>query len=461
MPARAAFATVAGMRATAVPADPDPPLARRLAAHRFSPAQLVTVDAAVVVAITAAFVFLRPMRAPALPGTAWSTVSWVAFGVASVVTLLRRRLPRATLVIVLAAALLGLGLQRGGATTFYVVLVLYSVVAVSSRRAALIIAGLVAAAVLAATLTGGGPMVVPLAIGDVALVLLGWLAGENTRASRVYAAQQAERAAERAAAAEAEQAARVRRAMADERAQIARELHDIVAHAMSVIAVRSGVARMVIDTDPDQAREALGIIETTTRRSLHEMRLLVGVLRDAQDQQAELTPLPGLADVDRLVAASVAAGVTADVAVDGTVRPLPAAPDLSAYRIVQEALTNVARHAGPTRAHIRIGYQAHVVIIEVADDGPRGPALTPAARAGSGHGLIGMRERTALFGGELAAGPHGSGFRVRATLPTADGQGGGPSSHDSGEEPGGGGVPDIDRDRDRGRGGVPAGDGAR
>ena len=275
-------------------------------------------------------------------------------------------------------------------------------------------------------------MVILSSNGGVVLVLLGWLAAENTRATRMYAAQEAERAAEQAAAAEAERAAQVRRAMADERAQIARELHDIVAHAMSVIAVRSGVARMVIDTDPDQAREALGIIETTTRRSLHEMRLLVGVLRDAQDQQVELTPLPGLADLDRLVAASAAAGVTVDVTVDGAVRSLPAAPDLSAYRIVQEALTNVARHAGPTRASVRIGYQPHEMTIEVADDGPRGPAPSPAARAGSGHGLIGMRERAALFGGELAAGPHGSGFRVWATLPTPDERGGGPPSPRSG-----------------------------
>lgn len=166
MPVRAAFATVAAMRAIAMPADPDPPLARRLAAHRFSPAQLVTVDVVAVAAITTAFAFLRPMHAPTLSGTAWDTVSWVAFVVACVVTLLRRRLPRGTLAIVLAAALLGLGLQRGGATTFYVDLALYSVVAVSSRRAALIIASLVAALVLAATIAGGGAMLVPLAIGE-------------------------------------------------------------------------------------------------------------------------------------------------------------------------------------------------------------------------------------------------------------------------------------------------------
>ncbi|MGI8449395.1 MAG: sensor histidine kinase, partial [Streptosporangiaceae bacterium] len=125
---------------------------------------------------------------------------------------------------------------------------------------------------------------------------------------------------------------------------------------------------------------------------------------------------------------------------------------------VQDALTTVAWHAGPAHVSVQIGYQPHETTIEVADDGPRGPAPSPAARAGSGHGLIGMRERAALFGGELAAGPHGGGFRVRATLRTADGHGGGPSSHDSGGEPGGDAVPDRDRDRDRGR---PAVDGAR
>ena len=171
----------------------------------------------------------------------------------------------------------------------------------------------------------------------------------------------------------AERAEQVSRALADERAQIARDLHDIVAHAMSVIAVRSGVARMVIDADPAQAREALAIIEITTRRSLHEMRLLVGVLRNPEDLPGELSPVPGLADLDRLIADTAAAGVTAEVDVDGEVRPLPPAADLSAYRIVQEALTNVVRHAGPTCARVRISYRPAEVCIEVTDDGPRGP----------------------------------------------------------------------------------------
>jgi signal transduction histidine kinase len=205
--------------------------------------------------------------------------------------------------------------------------------------------------------------------------------------------------------------------LADERAQIARDLHDIVAHAMSVIAVRSGVARMVIDSDPEQARDALAIIEITTRRALHEMRLLVGMLRDPEDRPAELSPVPGLADLDRLIADTAVAGVAAEVDVEGEIRPLLPAADLSAYRIVQEALTNVVRHAGPTHARVRIAYRAAELSIEVTDDGPRGQAPRPIARAGGGHGLIGMQERAALFGGKVEAGPYAGGFRVRATLP--------------------------------------------
>jgi signal transduction histidine kinase len=396
------------------------PLTRRLAAHRFTQAQLVAIDVMAVVLITVLFEFFRPGHSPTLSGTALDTASWVAYVVASVVVLFRRRLPYATLAIVLSVAVLALCLRRGGPATLYVVMALYSVVAVCSRRASLVIVSLSAGAILAATVAGGGDMVVELVIGNVAVVLVGWLAGENTRASRVYAAQQAERAAEKAAAAAAERAEQVRRTLADERAQIARELHDIMAHAMSVIAVRSGVARMVIDTDPGQAREALTIIETTTRRSLREMRLLVSMLRDGEDHDAELSPPPGLGDLDRLVADTAAAGVAVEVDIDGTVRALSPAADLSAYRIVQEALTNVVRHAGPTHARVRISYRPAEVNIEVTDDGPSGQAPPPASRPGSGHGLIGMRERAALFGGQLTAGPDTAGFRVKASIPTTD-----------------------------------------
>jgi signal transduction histidine kinase len=148
----------------------------------------------------------------------------------------------------------------------------------------------------------------------------------------------------------------------------------------------------------------------------------VGVLREPQQRHPDLSPVPGLADLDRLVADTAAAGVTVEVSVSGTIRGLSPAADLSAYRIVQEALTNVVRHAGPTRARVQLSYRPDMVSIEVTDDGPPTGVLRPAiSRAGSGHGLIGMRERAALFGGELAAAPHAGGFRVQASLHTADG----------------------------------------
>ncbi len=338
---------------------------------------------------------------------------------AAVATLFRRRFPRAALAVVLPIVVATVSLRAGYGIPFYLAMVLYSFVAVSSRRAGLVIVSITVGLILAANVVAGGDQVVLASIGSVTGVLLGGLAGASMQASRVYARQRAERAAEMAAAAEAAQAEQVRQALAEERAQIARELHDVVAHAMSVIAVRSGVARMVIDTDPQQAREALGIIETTTRRSLQEMRLLVSVLRDPRNHDAELSPVPGLGDLDRLVADTTVAGVAVDLRVDGDVRPLPPAADLSAYRIVQEALTNVVRHAGPTRALVRIGYRPGGLSIEVTDDGPNGEP-PPVPRNDSGHGLIGMRERAALFGGELSAGPHEAGFRVRASLPTAE-----------------------------------------
>jgi len=402
----------------AVHADLDPPLIRRLAAHRFTPAQLVAIDVVVVAIVIVVVELLMTHRAPRVSGTAWVAAGWAAYLVAAAATLLRRRVPRLALAVVLPIAVAALCLRAGGPTVFLAVMALYSVAAVSSRRSASIVAGLAAAAIMAATLVGGGQQVAQTAISGVALILLGWLAGENTRASRIYARQQAERTAEREAAAAAEHAEQVSRALADERAQIARDLHDIVAHAMSVIAVRSGVARMVMDSDPEQARDALAIIEITTRRSLHEMRLLVGVLRNPQEHDAALTPVPGLDDLDRLVADTAVAGVATEVDVAGEIRPLPPAADLSAYRIVQEALTNVVRHAGPTHARVLITYRPAEVNIEVSDDGPRGQSPRPMARAGSGHGLIGMRERVALFGGNLDAGPYAGGFRVRASLPT-------------------------------------------
>jgi signal transduction histidine kinase len=328
------------------------------------------------------------------------------------------------LLLINAIAIVAEYLRAPGPTPFYVMMVLYSVVTISPRRRGRAVAAFVACSVLVSTLVAGGGdnRLVEASIGGLALVGVAWLAAENTRASRGYASRISSRAAERATALEAERVEQVRRAVAEERVGIARELHDIVAHAMSVIAVRSGVARMLIDTRPDQAREALSVIETTTRRSLKEMRLLVSVLRDDVEHPAELGPVPSMDDLDRLVAEVALAGVHVDVRLEGENRNLPPAASLSGYRIVQEALTNVVRHAGPTTAHLRVRFQPDQLDIEIIDDGPRSPAPRDSrtARHGAGHGLIGMRERAALFNGSLEAGSYGAGFRIRADLHTRE-----------------------------------------
>ena len=193
---------------------------------------------------------------------------------------------------------------------------------------------------------------------------------------------------------------------------------------MSIIAVRSGVARMVLDVRPEEAREALGIIEGTSRQALREMRLLVGVLRDADagDPEADRGPPPGLASVPGLVTHVGQAGVSVGVRVEGEPRSLSPGVDLSAYRIIQEALTNVVRHAAPATAELTLRYRPGEVVIEVTDDGGAQLKASPPARAGDGpgHGIAGMRERVAIYGGELVAEPTASGFRVLARIPAEE-----------------------------------------
>jgi len=206
-------------------ADLEPPLIRRLAAHRFTGPQLVAIDGAVIALVVVGVEFFMTRRAPRVSGTGWDAAGWTAYLVAAAATLFRRRNPRLALAVVVPLCVAALVLRAGGPTVFLAALTVYSVVPVSPRRVATAVSAAVAGAVLAATLAGGGQQVAQVALSGVALILLGWLAGENTRASRLYAAARAERAAERKATAAAEQAEQVSRALAGERAHIARDLH--------------------------------------------------------------------------------------------------------------------------------------------------------------------------------------------------------------------------------------------
>ncbi len=204
-----------------------------------------------------------------------------------------------------------------------------------------------------------------------------------------------------------------REAVGAERARIARELHDVVAHHMSVMVVQAGAARAVGETDPPAAAEALRQIEVSGRAGLAEMRRLLEILK-AEEGQDGRAPQPGLARLDELLEGMRATGLPVEAVIEGVPRTLPPGVDLSAYRILQEALTNALKHAGGASARVLLRYAADAVEIEVVDDGPG----TTADGAG-GHGLVGMRERVQLYGGELETGPRpGGGFLVRARLPS-------------------------------------------
>jgi signal transduction histidine kinase len=198
-------------------------------------------------------------------------------------------------------------------------------------------------------------------------------------------------------------------------------VHDVVAHSIAVINFQAGVAVHVLDRRPEQALAALLAIKQASKEALQELRATLGVLRQLGEPGGSRAPLPGLAQLDVLVARAAEAGRQVEVTVEGERVELPLAVDLAVYRIVQEALTNVARHAGPARARVRLAFGAGEVVVEVTDDG-RGVAASTPADAG-GHGITGMRERAVALGGELQAGsrPEG-GFGVRARLPLEPGR---------------------------------------
>ncbi len=223
----------------------------------------------------------------------------------------------------------------------------------------------------------------------------------------------------RAARAEADREANARQAVLDERTRIAREMHDVVAHGMSVMVVQAGAARRVLVADPDRAVEAMATIEATGREALAEMRRLLGVLRDSVDERAELVPQPTLADLDSLIATCREAGLSVTLDIQGERPDLGPGRDLAVYRVVQEALTNVIRHAGPARCEVTLRFEPDHLVVDVIDDGlGAASAIAGGSPAGGGHGLVGMRERVELYRGRLTVGPRpGGGFGVHAALP--------------------------------------------
>jgi signal transduction histidine kinase len=254
-------------------------------------------------------------------------------------------------------------------------------------------------------------------ISDLGLFAGVWWLGRSLRLRRSYLAELEERAArlEKARFADA------RTARVEERSRIARELHDVVAHHVSVMTVQAGAARRIMDRNPDGARQAVETIEQVGRTALSEMRRIVGVLRterDLAEPAAELTPQPGTQDLAGLVEQIRETGLTVHLDIDGEPRDLSTGVDLAVYRLVQEALTNSLKHAGPhANAWVRLRYSDHALTLEITDDGC-GSSEAACNDPGPGHGLVGMRERVALYGGELRIGPRaGGGFEVRARFP--------------------------------------------
>jgi signal transduction histidine kinase len=321
--------------------------------------------------------------------------------------LLRRRYPVVTLWLVVAATI-PLTVQTHALNPLPAALAFYSVAAHANRRTALL-AGVVGLAalitpVLYETDYGLGPFVFHLLVFPAA-----WVLGDNVRTRRAYYSALEEKALRL----ERERDEQAHRAVAEEQARIARELHDVLAHNVSVMVVQAAAAQDVFDSRPARAREALRSIEQTGRSALQELRRLLGAVR-AED--TELAPQPGLSLLPKLVEQVRRAGLAVDLHVDGRPRTLGAGLDLAAYRVVQEALTNTIKHAHASAADVQVVYEANRVELVVADDGV-GPSRSGSGTNG-GHGLIGMRERVALYGGELETATRpGGGFLVRASLP--------------------------------------------
>ncbi|MEO5679220.1 MAG: sensor histidine kinase [Acidimicrobiales bacterium] len=369
--------------------------------------------ACVVTVISVGALWVRPRGGPDLRHV---DPLGVGLALGSSVPLVWRRSHATEVMALVGVAAVSLEVLRyPNAGAACVLVALYTVAAMSDRRRSLQALGATAAAILIVLGVNWHNLTVIDVVANYVVFATAWILGDNVRTRRKYVAELEDKAVRL----EAEREAQARRATADERTRIARELHDVVAHSVSVMTVQAGAARRVLDraaADP-AVREAMATIETTGREALAELRRVVGVLRE-DGESAGLGPQPGVADLPALVARAQDAGLSVDLSIEGEPRPLPSGVDLSAYRIVQEALTNAFKHAGPARARVRVCYGTDAVEVQVVDDG-RGAAADPPP-PGGGNGLVGMRERVTLFGGELKAGPRGGGgYEVKARLPVS------------------------------------------
>ena len=368
-------------------------------------------DGVLALALTA-FTQWEISQAPFIEGPLW--VQRLTFAVMTAAVGARRLAPLSAAVVGLA----GLSAQTiwGGDAAvvggFLAAIILTHSVALYTTRG-IAVAGL--AAVLAGvhtyTLVNLDEFRLADEIGNAAIFIIIWALGRTVRARQ----HRSEIAEARAARVEAERDAHTRDAIAEERTRIARELHDVVAHGVSVMVLQAGAARQMLDHEAPRARQPLLAVEDSGRQALDDMHRLLSILRrDSHD--VERAPIVGLSQLGDLAAQMQEVGLPVDARIDGDPRPLPPSLELSAYRIIQEALTNTLRHAGPAAATVTVRYVRNAIEIDIADDG----AGHGERDWTGGHGLIGMRERAALFGGCLVAGPRpdSSGWLVKATLPT-------------------------------------------
>ena len=375
------------------------------------------LDAVLAISLGIVSIFVAS-RVAQVEGTTVQAGAIALLVVQTVALTVRRRWPMAVYSVVgigtIVYAWLGYPQSVGG---FGVLIAIYTVAAHVPLREAIVAAGIyvvgMALSLIGFSRDSGSSFDVLFAdfLVNLLALVLAWTVGVTVRTRRAYvAALEA-----RAELLERDREDNARLAVALERGRIAREMHDAVAHSVSVVVVQAAAAERIVETDPERARQAMRDVAATGRQALTEMRRLLGVLRDG-DASDDLGPQPGVADLRALAGTVEDAGMQVELSVQGEERPLPASAALSVYRIVQEALTNSLRHAGPARARVILRYLPDALEVQVSDNGIGG---VPPAEHG-GHGLIGMRERVALFGGELTAGPRPEGgYAVVARIPTS------------------------------------------